>query len=270
MKIDISFIILSWNSQQYLKACVDSIFSDCNAAKFAIEIFIIDNGSHDQSKIIIKQLVAEYPDQVVPIFLKKNYGTTYPRNLGLKQSKGKNICIIDSDIKVLEGCFRELVDILSRNPDIGIVAPKLIYPNGKLQKSTDDFPTIFRKIYRYFYLRKIEDKENENSKELHHEVFNIDYAISALWLMNRSILEDVGYLDERIFYSPEDVDYCLRTWTAGYRIIYTQNAKAIHRTQEISRNFKFNKAFLHHIAGLLYYFIKHRYLFHQPNFKKVI
>jgi len=92
----------------------------------------------------------------------------------------------------------------------------------------------------------------------------VDYAISAVWVIKKEVLKIVGLLDENIFYSPEDVDYCLRLWKAGYKIIYEPRVPVIHHTQEISRGFKLNSAMLNHIKGLIYYFRKHGYFLRRP------
>ena len=91
----------------------------------------------------------------------------------------------------------------------------------------------------------------------------VDYAISAFWMFRRDVLEKVGLLDERIFYSPEDVDFCIRIWKAGYCIKYFPQVSVIHDAQEISRakGVKINIFTLSHLKGLLYLFLKHRYLF---------
>ena len=92
----------------------------------------------------------------------------------------------------------------------------------------------------------------------------VDYAVSAMWILKKEVFEKVGLLDENIFYAPEDVDYCLRVWLSGFRVIYCQNVSAIHHTQEISRGLTINNATFHHIRGLFYYFWKHRYFLKRP------
>jgi len=83
----------------------------------------------------------------------------------------------------------------------------------------------------------------------------------------RHLLRPVGMLDERIFYAPEDTDFCLRVWKAGRRIIYLPSVAVVHHAQEISRGLKINKAKLSHLRGLVYYFFKHRYCLRRPRLR---
>ena len=89
----------------------------------------------------------------------------------------------------------------------------------------------------------------------------VDCAISAFWMMPAHVQEEVGLLDEKIFYSPEDIDYCIRVWKAGYRIDYLPGVSMVHDAQEISRakGFTINAFTLSHAKGLIYLFFKHKY-----------
>lgn len=258
--VDISVVILTWNSGKYIRTCVESIMVDLLHCSLSFEIYVVDNGSKDNTKEILEDLISNHGDCIKPIYLENNMGTTFSRNVALKKAVGKYICIIDSDAYPEKGCFEQLLLRLTPNPKIGIVVPKLVYPNGHYQKSTDVFPTIFQKIFRLFFLKYMEAKETIPREG------PVDYAISAFWLMKRELLKTVGYLDERIFYAPEDVDYCLRVWEAGYSVYYVPDATVIHDAQEISRGIKINGATFNHMRGLLYYFIKHKYLFKRPRY----
>ena len=262
--LTLSFIILTWNSQNYIKKCIESIVGTLDQV-LSYEIFIIDNGSSDQTRAILSELETVYKDILHLILLDENMGTTYPRNLGIKESKGSYICIMDSDVELLNDTISQLIDTLNLAPEIGLAAPKMVYPDYKLQKSTDYFPTLTRKILRYFFLRQLESME-ESVHGDNNQPVEVDYAISALWLLKKKVLSDVGLLDEKIFYAPEDVDYCLRIWKKGYKIMYDNSVSAVHHTQEISRGFRLNQAFFRHIKGLLYYFLKHKYFFIKPSF----
>jgi len=260
--MNISFVLLTWNSERYIEKCLDSVFADVSNSRFSFEIFITDNGSKDKTVEILNSFRKKYPDRINLIFLKKNMGTTYSRNLALKKAKGDFIIIMDSDVEVFPGTVEKLINTLGKNGKAGLTCPKLLYPKGTLQKSTDNFPTIFTKIFRYFFLKKIEKRDNRN---LRLELREVDYAISAMWVLKREVLEKVGLLDENIFYAPEDVDYCMRIWKAGYRILYNPDVSCIHHTQEISRGLKINRSTIAHVRGLFYYFRKHNCLFKRPK-----
>lgn len=265
--IDISFIILTWNSAAYVEECLDSIVHSLQPEGYQYEVIVVDNGSDDQTVKILQDYRQKYPKIFKPVFLLNNMGTTLPRNIGLKQACGRFLCIMDSDVVLAAGLFPSLLAQLEENTDVGMVVPKVLYPSGNWQKSFDQYPTMLHKLKRFFGLRKIEARQalNELSSQ---QVRAIDYAISAFWLFKRDTLENVGYLDEKIFYSPEDVDYCLRVWKVGLKIIYDPAVSIVHHTQEISRGFKLNRAKISHLKGLLYLFYKHRYFFSPPQFAR--
>lgn len=262
--MDLSFVILSWNSKRHLQRCLPSIMTSLDGEKYKYEVFIIDNGSKDGSVEFINDFNVRYPSLVKPMFLERNRGTTYSRNLALKKATGKYIVILDSDVELKDGVVEKLTAFLENNRSAGMVVPKLLYGNGALQKSTDDFPTFISKLYRYFFLKALEKRENQSARE--ERARRVDYAISAFWVVRREVREKVGLFDENLFYAPDDVDYCLRIWKSGYEILYVPQVYAIHYAQEISRGFKLNKALLEHVKGLVYYFIKHRYCFRKPRF----
>lgn len=260
--MDISFIMLTWNSEKYIKNCLKTLIGDLRSFECTYEIFIIDNGSLDGTRLIIESFKSQLPDNIKPIFLVKNTGTTYSRNLAMKQAIGKYICVMDSDVEVMPGSIENLIRKIGNNQKIGLIAPKLNYPSGVLQKSTDSFPTLYNKLRRYFFLKLIEKKENRENKVI--QAIEVDYAISAMWVMTSDVMKDVGLFDEKIFYAPEDVDYCLRIRQAGYKIVYDPDTVAVHHTQELSRGIKLNRAKFEHVKGLVYYFNKYNTWFKRP------
>nr|WP_321399854.1 glycosyltransferase family 2 protein [uncultured Desulfobacter sp.] len=260
--MDISFVILTWNSGQYIGNCLNSIWRTLKGSCYEFEILIVDNGSSDNTRTILSEYKKRGPLNLTTVLLNENRGTTVSRNIALKEVTGTYVCISDSDIEFFPGTIEGLIATLKQNKKSCIVAPQILYPSGKLQKSTDQFPTVTRKLMRYLFLKKMEQKEAYIKPDC---PVHVDYAISACWMMDKKVINAVGLLDERIFYAPEDADYCLRAWKAGVEVIYTPLFKIIHHTQEISRGFKLNQAFINHIAGLLYYFKKHKYCFARPK-----
>ena len=255
----ISAVILSFNSIRYLDKCIRNLVD--SLADFEKEIFIVDNGSIDGSAEKIKELENKF-DDIKGIYFKHNTGTTYSRNSALKKATGDFILVLDSDAYVNQEAINRLTAYLSSNPGCGIAAPKLTYPNGKYQKSTDQFPTLISKFKRFFFLRKIE--ENEAVREIREK--DVETVISAFWLFRKDVLDKVGLLDEKIFYSPEDIDYCIRIWKAGYTIRYLPDVSIVHDAQEISRTrgLKINKFTFSHAKGIFYLLLKHRYFFSKP------
>ena len=249
--------MLSWNSAGHIESCVLSLLRE--GGGHHDEVWVVDNGSTDGTVTILQQLEREHPDGLTVIYLKSNVGTTVSRNLALRQVRGAYVAIVDSDVVVPEGTVEPLIARLSEDPSCGLLAPKLVYPNGQMQMSTDVFPTIFRKLGRLFMLRAMERRLDISGSS--QEPRSVDYAISAFWMMRQDLLATVGLLDEEIFYSPEDVDYCLRVWKAGYRVVYDPTVHAVHCAQEISRRSPLSRAAVSHAAGLMYFFRKHGYAF---------
>ena len=259
--MDISFVILTWNSRSYVRACLDSIHAALGPTGLVYEVLVFDNGSVDGTADDLAAVASEMP-QILKVFSSPtNLGTTRSRNALLRVATGRLLCVMDSDVEVPLGAIAPLVAYLDANPSVGLVVPRINYPSGRWQKSTDRFPTLAGKFNRFFRLRAIERSEEAHLPGVPTEV---DYAISAFWLFPRRVLELVGLLDEKIFYAPEDVDYCLRVWKAGFRIVQYPGVTVVHHTQEISRGWKLNRAKLEHLKGLVYYFNKHGYLWTAP------
>ena len=256
--MDLSFIILSWNSAHFLEGVLTTLESDIKGSGLSHEIIVIDNGSQDGSLTALRGYQAKgLPITVVP--LGHNTGTTFSRNIGFRMARGKFICVLDSDMEFCElNTLLSLMRVFESHPQAGIVSPILKYPSGNHQKSFDQFPTLTNKLQRLFFLRSMEEKEGHREFKV-NDILEVNYTISAFWLFRRELVERIGLLDENIFYAPEDVDFCLRTWLAGQQVLYCGCTRVIHRAQEISRKKPFGKAARSHLAGLIYFFRKYGY-----------
>lgn len=271
--ISISVIILSWNSEKYIRQCIDTIFIDLNFCNIEKEIIIVDNGSSDGTIKILRQLYKKYSNMKV-IELEKNLGTTISRNIGINKSFGKYIFILDSDTEVQEGTISTLIGMFNKKDNIGIVAPRLFYSDGSIQPSCKKYPTIKNKICKYIpfnITRKIAEKDELYDKiceKGYKQITEVDYCISAAWMVNREAIDDIGLFDENIFYAPEDVDYCLRMWLKGWKVIYNPLASVVHHTQR--KSYKDPKIAWEHLKGLFYFFQKYNYWFNREEIYKKI
>ncbi|MDU0356380.1 glycosyltransferase family 2 protein [Paraglaciecola aquimarina] len=255
--MDISVVILSFNSAKFIEKCLSSLTSSLKQSERDFEIFVVDNGSKDGTLEILSRIEGELEGRLTSILLSHNTGTTYSRNQALKQAKGKYILVLDSDAYMNEPALTGLSQYLDEHPNCGMAVPRVTYGSGNYQLSCDTFPTLWKKFQRFLFLKNMEEQESDLSKAT--VPVNVDYAISACWMLKRETLEKVGLLDEKIFYSPEDVDYCLRVWEAGYVITYVPSVSVIHDAQELSRGFKLTKFHFSHLKGLFYLMYKHKY-----------
>ncbi|MGI9488188.1 MAG: glycosyltransferase family 2 protein [Geminicoccaceae bacterium] len=264
--MSISAIILSFNASKDLDRCVRSLI-DVEGLRAGIDqVLVIDNGSTDDSKAVIERLIDDHQGLVDATLLPANLGTTAPRNLGFAKAMGDHLLVVDSDIQFRTPVLPSLIRQLQDDSSIGIIAPKLIFPGGRSQLSTDVFPTVPRKLERLFRLRTIEREEGQDPQSSKP----VDYAISAFWLMRRDLVDLIGPLDERIFYAPEDVDFCLRAWLKGKRVVYRPDLLVVHDAKERSRSLKGLLFTWRHILGLAYFFRKHRYAFSaHPLYRRI-
>lgn len=257
----LSIIILTWNSKGMLQRCLESIFDNTDIED--CEIIVVDNGSQDGTQEMLK---ANFPEVRV-IRNNVNRGVAPARNQGLKLARGEYLLILDVDAIVKRGAIDTLVEFMERKEVVGLVGPKLIYPNGDLQYSCRKFPTVLSKVFRrvpfHFARSFLEDEEYRDWD--HSSVREVDYVIGACQLIRRDTLEEVGYLDDKMFYGPEDVDYCLRLRKANWKIVYNPKAEVIHDEQRITRRKLFSKITWKHITALVRYFRKHKYYFSRKR-----
>jgi len=256
----VSVIILTWNSEKHIENCINSLFIDIKKLREEIKVYIIDGGSKDETLVILDRLKKKFPNLNV-IRLGKNLGTTVTRNIGIRQNNSEYVFILDSDTEVQPGTFKTLIGAIKKGDKIGIAAPRLFYSDGSVQCSYKRFPTLKIKLCKFLPFRwaqNLADKDELYEPRVYSKEFNqtikVDYCISAAWMVNRKAIEDIGLFDEKIFYAPEDVDYCLRMWLKGWSIIYVPSASVIHHTQRES--YKKVRVALTHIRGLFYFFRK--------------
>lgn len=266
-QFDISFIILTWNSEKYIEKCLQSIDTIRN---FSTKIYVIDNGSKDSTISVLEQIKAKMTHAALEIILlSSNKGTTVSRNLGLKKAceNSKYICVLDSDTIVNEQAITQLIEILSADPTIGIVGPVLQGLDGLIQNSGRAIPTLSLKLLKVLPFKNLREM-GARREQIHKtkDITDVGYLMSACWMMPSSLIKKIGFLDENIFYAPEDVEYCMRAWKSGYRVCYAENASIIHVWQRLSRKKLLSKHNWEHIKGLIYLFHRYHCYFNKPDY----
>jgi GT2 family glycosyltransferase len=248
----ISAIVLCFNSVRHIDRCLTALNQALDELGGEHEIVVIENGSKDGSVEVVRGWVDRRPGRVKAIYSPENLGTTVSRNRGIALASGRYVLVLDSDAFITGPVLAALRARLQGDRRLGMVVPRLHYGDGRFQLSTDEFPTLLRKFERLVRLRALEQNHRPPTQPV-----EVEYAISACWMMPRHVVDEVGPLDEQIFYSPEDVDYCARIGLAGYAIVYDPTVSAVHDAQELSRSRKLNGFFSRHLGGLMYFFRKY-------------
>ena len=259
---DLSVVIATWNARGLLENCLCSIYQSTSGVEF--EIIVVDNASTDGTL----NMLAAFPEVKV-IENQTNRGVAPARNQGIEIAKGRYILLLDADTMVTPGAIEALVEFMDNSHKVGLAGPKLISPEGELQLTCRHFPTVFSKILRRIPLSFAQDLLR---RELladwdHDSVGEVDYVIGACQIIRREALDEVGLLDDKIFYGPEDIDYCIRMWRKGWAVCYNPFAAVVHFEQRVTKGKLFSKLTWLHLRGLIYYFIKYGYLFDTSRLK---
>jgi hypothetical protein len=255
----LSIVILTWNSRALLERCLAALPAAVGGV--ATEVIVVDNGSTDGTAAA---LAARDDVRVVPNAW--NRGVAPARNQGLRLARGDFLALLDVDTVARPGAFAVLVEALRAAPRIGLVGPRLVGADGTLQYSCRRFPTIVDKALRRLparWGRAITDDVELRDWD-HASARSVDYVIGACQVIRRSALAEVGLLDERIFYGPEDVDLCLRLHRAGWDVVYEPRAEVMHLERRVTRRW-LSALTARHLQGLATYFWKHRYLVTRPR-----
>lgn len=253
-------VILTWNSRQHIGPCLESLAVAAPGERG--ELIVIDNGSRDGTP----ELVRERAPWARLIRNRENRGVAAARNQGLVLARTPFTIILDVDTVVLPGAFTRLLDFLEQAPNVGVCGPRLMLPDGDVQPSCQLFPTLLDKVARQLprsiarrWLREVELADWD-----HRGVRDIDYVVGACQAIRMQALHSVGWLDERIFYGPEDVDFCLRMHLRGWRVVYLGDAVVRHECQRVTRQ-RLNVLTLRHALGLAHLYRTHEYLWSRDT-----
>lgn len=267
----IGFVVLSWNSAGYIEQCIRSI---CECRNIKSYVCVVDNGSTDRTVECIRSLELQREYFKLDIIeLPVNRGTTISRNLGIQRIpvEYNYICILDSDTVVNEEALAEMVNILAASPQNGIVGPALRGLNGKPQLSGRRIPLFWIKLVKAIPLHCLQIRASAwETPQSIDKICPVGYLMSACWLVKREVFQNIGLLDEKIFYAPEDVEFCIRAWYGGYRVLYDSQVSIIHAWQRISRKKLFSYHNFEHIKGLFYLYKKYDFWFSAKKIERLI
>ena len=255
-----SIVILTWNSTDLLRGCLESLPQALTT--YPSEVLVVDNGSRGYTPASLR---FEFPWMQLMVN-RDNRGVASGRNQGIRVAQGEYIILLDDDTAAEPGALDRLIAYMDAHPRVGLSAPKLIGLEGQLHLTCRFYPTLLDKLARQLPFAKIEKlrRETEMAEWDHNSVRAVDYVIGACQVIRREALMTVGLLDEKIFYGPEDVDFCLRLRQSGWQVTYNPEAVVIHKERRVARSL-FSGLSWKHLRGISYYFWKHGYLFSRQR-----
>lgn len=236
--IDLSIIIISFNTKKLTLECIRSIIK--NTKGISLEIIMVDNASSDGSVEAVMALAKKYPTKVIAN--RENVGFGQGNNQGMKIARGRYILFLNTDTLIRNNLLSEMVKWTDRNPRVGIASCALRNRDGSLQGTGGYFPTLPRVLAWMTFLEDLPllDRIIKPFHPMHgqspfykgEEFFKKsserDWVTGAFLLMRREVLKDVGYFDKDYFMYTEEVDYCYRAKKKGWKVWYLPKWSIIH------------------------------------------
>jgi N-acetylglucosaminyl-diphospho-decaprenol L-rhamnosyltransferase len=222
--LDISVILVSYNTIEMTKTALHHLFSSLN--DFEMEVIIIDNASKDHSAEILRH---EYP-QIRLIENKKNVGFGRANNQALPYIKGRYVLLLNTDAFVEPDTISKTVQYMEANPKCGILGVKLFGRDGVLQPSCRYFPTPWNIFLNRTGLKSIFKRTRlvDDMSWDHATVRNCDWVPGCYYLVRKEVIDQVGLFDPRYFLYSEELDHCFAAKKAGWQVTYYPYTSVVH------------------------------------------
>ncbi len=227
--MDVSVVIVSFNSRDDLRSCLRSILDQTDGVEY--EVIVVDNASGDGSAEMVE---AEFP-QVTLLRRADNAGFAAANNEGIRAARGDAILLLNPDAEFTGNVLPPLYHYLQANPGVGVIGPKLLDDDGSLQLSCRRFPGFATALFnRYSLATRLFPKNPFSTRYLmtdfdHESIAEVDWVSGACMMLARQALDQIGPLDEGYFVYIEDVDLCQRAHRAGYKVVYFPEVAVVHR-----------------------------------------
>ena len=225
--MDLSIIIVSWNTRDLLLNCLESIYQEIRTfPQLKIETWVVDNASTDDSVVQVREKYSA----VKLILNQENVGFAGGNNQAIRQSSGRYVLLLNPDTVIKPNGLKALVEFMDSNPQAGAAGSLLLNPDGTLQTSCYPALTLSRELWRLFHLDavrlygvyRMSDWDTNKARE-------IDVLKGASLILRKTALEQVGLLDDTYFMYTEDADWCWRARQHGFLIYYEPAARIWHK-----------------------------------------
>jgi GT2 family glycosyltransferase len=253
----LSIIIVSYNSLNFLKDCLDSI--NKNKPSTGFEIIVVDNASSDGT---VKAIRKDYPHLKL-IENARNVGFAAANNMAIKSSSSEYILLINSDCRVYANSIDRLLEFADASKDAGIAGPRIINSDGSVQLSCRKFPSFLDAGMHSILTNIAPDNPFSRRYKLadinRDEVSKVDWVSGSCMLIRRVALIDTGLMDEKYFMYVEDTDLCYQMWKKGWKVYYFPESEILHHVGGSTKNNALSGAVTSSIRmqkSVLYFFWK--------------
>lgn len=263
--MQVSIIIVSFNTLLLLQKCLESIFEHTKEIKY--EVIVVDNNSLDDTKEYLTGMDRDRSDVSI-ILNNKNLGFARANNQGIKKAKGRYIILLNPDTELKNNAIKELVGFMERYSDFGISGPKLLNSDGSLQQSVRRFPQLLDQVFILLKIHNIFPNLPPLKKYFQHDFtgynlhvtrcFNVDQVMGAAFIMRKGVIEKIGSLDESFRRNFEEVDFCFRAKQAGFKVCYVPSTEIYHHKGTSFRQIGLVKKQINWNHDVLRFFFKHR------------
>jgi GT2 family glycosyltransferase len=215
-------------------------------------IFLIDNSPSENKKL-------QNIEKVTYIFNNKNFGYGKAHNIAIRKTMDDKVeyhLVLNPDVEFADNILSIIEDYMSNNEDVGLLLPKILSPDGKLQYQCKLLPTPVDLLFRRFLPAKWIQKRQyryEMRASGYNKIMVAPYLQGCFMFFRTKTLEATGLFDERFFMYPEDIDITRRIYRK-YKTIYFPLATIIHRHERAS--YKSFKMLMIHIINIIKYFNK--------------
>jgi GT2 family glycosyltransferase len=254
--VDVSVIIVNWNTRDMLRDCLRSVYEQTQQVSF--EIVVIDNASQDGSVDMVRR---EFP-AVVLIPNPENRGFAAANNQGMEVAHGRYVLLLNSDTLVLGEALARTVQFADAHPQAAVVGCRVLNPDRSLQPTCFLYPSLLNMVLSSTYLYKLWPRSRFFGRERmtwwdRNDVRDVDVVTGCFMLVRREAIDRVGVMDDHYFVYGEETDWCYRFKAAGWRVLFTPDAEIVHFGGASSRRVAYQMK-LQLYGSILRFLRKHR------------
>jgi len=253
--VKIAIVIIHYNTSGDLERCLESLTAYPPSCEHAI--VVVDNASQDPGLAAVQDRFRS----VHWICNRENTGYSQGANLGMATVAADYYLVLNPDIVALPGAVDRLLAFADSHPKAGLIGPQLLNEDQSIQDSCRRFYTFRTLLMRRTFLGKLFPRSRTMDEHLmrdfdHQTARPVDWVLGGCILVRRTALERTGPMDERFFLYFEDVDLCYRMWQAGWEVLYTPDARFVHRHRRDSAKGALSRSFWLHLGSLISFYEK--------------